>query len=95
VAEDAGFLVQNAAGQIVFNSNDKILREAGSFVVTDSGSFNASAWQAPTNNIIAAVTDAGLAESPLTFTYTGNIQVNAARADTSRPVNATVRVQLF
>lgn len=95
MAEEAGFQVWNAQGQLVFDSNDKILREAGSFVVTDSGSFNAGAWQAPTNNIIAAVTDAGLAESPLTFTYTGNIQVNAARADTTRPVNATVRVQLF
>lgn len=95
MAEGAGFQVWNAQGQLVFDSNDKILREAGSFVVTDSGSFNASAWQAPTNNIIAAVTDAGLSESPLNFTYTGNIQVNAARADTTRPVNATVRVQLF
>lgn len=91
----AGVQVWNELAQLVFDSTDKVLREVGSFVITDSGGFNAAAWQASQNNIIAAAEDVGLNESPVRFTYTGNIQVNAARADTTRPVNATVRVQLF
>ncbi len=91
----AGLQVWNAAGQIVFDSNDRVLREVASFVVTDTGSFNAATWQQPANKIVASTNDAGLANVAVGFAYTGNIQVNAARADTSRAANSTVRVHLF
>lgn len=91
-----GFQVWDEQGRLVFDSNEhKVLREVASFVITDSGSFDAAAWQAAQNKIIAAATDTSINESPISFVYTGNIKVAAARADTTRPLNATVRVQLF
>lgn len=91
----AGIQIWNASGQLIFDSNDKVLKEIGDFTVTSSASFDAAAWAAAANHVLASSRDdmSPTLSSP-SFTYNGKT-VSVSKANNNQNMNARIKVMLF
>lgn len=93
-----GLQVFDASGNVIFDSNDKVLKEVGDFVVSSSASFDANAYLTAANALLAmenvSTDQQNQANSAPAYLYSGG-QVAVTNSDTSRPMNARVKVMVF
>lgn len=91
----AGFQVFDAAGQIVFDTGDFILREVTEISVAGAGSYDASGDALAANVLIGAVDqqDSETLTAPA-FTTSGKT-LQWTKADSGQSMNSTIRVMLF